>query len=182
MKYTVGVAMNPLDQLAGIAKTAEECGFSSIALPDSLFFMETQAADYPYTPDGSRMWNAETPWVDPLIAAAAMGAVTEKIDELLASTDQHPEALIFPAVSGGHQRHDVFTNSFKPALKRCGLENSGITPHSLRHFAGTHLAKANANLPEIKKWMGDSSTTAVMRYLHATDRTATLVEAMEHGF
>ncbi|MER2205283.1 MAG: LLM class F420-dependent oxidoreductase, partial [Rhodococcus sp. (in: high G+C Gram-positive bacteria)] len=45
MKYTVGVAMNPLDQLAGIAKTAEECGFSSIALPDSLFFMETQAAD-----------------------------------------------------------------------------------------------------------------------------------------
>lgn len=52
MKYTVGVAMNPLDQLAGIAKTAEECGFSSIALPDSLFFMETQAADYPYTPDG----------------------------------------------------------------------------------------------------------------------------------
>ncbi len=51
MKYTVGgVAMNPLDQLAGIAKTAEECGFSSIALPDSLFFMETQAADYPYTP------------------------------------------------------------------------------------------------------------------------------------
>ncbi len=80
MKYTVGVAMNPLDQLAGIAKTAEECGFSSIALPDSLFFMETQAADYPYTPDGSRMWNAETPWVDPLIAAAAMGAVTEKIE------------------------------------------------------------------------------------------------------
>jgi len=108
--------------------------------------------------------------------------LTEKIDELLASVDPNPESLIFPAVTGGHQRHDVFTNSFKPALKRCGLENSGITPHSLRHFAGTHLAKANANLPEIKKWMGDSSTTAVMRYLHATDRTASLVEAMEHGF
>lgn len=80
MKYTVGIAMNPLDQLPGIAKTAEECGFSSIALPDSLFYMQTQAAAYPYTPDGSRMWTAETPWVDPLIAAAAMGAVTEKIE------------------------------------------------------------------------------------------------------
>ena len=80
MKFTVGIAMNPLDQLSALAKTAEECGFSSIALPDSLFFMEKQSADYPYTPDGSRMWNEETPWVDPLIAAAAMGAVTSKIE------------------------------------------------------------------------------------------------------
>ncbi|AWK71015.1 LLM class F420-dependent oxidoreductase [Rhodococcus oxybenzonivorans] len=80
MKFTVGIAMNPLDQLPALAKTAEECGFSSIALPDSLFFMEKQSTDYPYTPDGSRMWNEETPWVDPLIAAAAMGAVTSKIE------------------------------------------------------------------------------------------------------
>ena len=41
--------------------------------------METQAADYPYTPDGSRIWSPETPWVDPLIAAAAMAAVTTKL-------------------------------------------------------------------------------------------------------
>ncbi|QTJ66065.1 TIGR03619 family F420-dependent LLM class oxidoreductase [Rhodococcus sp. ZPP] len=80
MKFTVGIAMNPLDQLPALAKTAEGCGFSSIALPDSLFFMEKQSTDYPYTPDGSRMWNEETPWVDPLIAAAAMGAVTSKIE------------------------------------------------------------------------------------------------------
>ncbi|MEV0947629.1 TIGR03619 family F420-dependent LLM class oxidoreductase [Rhodococcus sp. NPDC049939] len=79
MKFTVGIAMNPLDQLPALVQTAEECGYSSIALPDSLFFMEKQSAAYPYTPDGSRMWNEETPWVDPLIAAAALGAVTSKI-------------------------------------------------------------------------------------------------------
>jgi probable F420-dependent oxidoreductase len=79
MKFTLGIAMSPLDQLPELAKTAEECGFSSIALPDSLFFMETAAAKYPYTPDGSRMWNAETPWVDPLIGATAMAAVTSTI-------------------------------------------------------------------------------------------------------
>ena len=79
MKFTLGVAMSPLDQLAGLARTAEECGFASIALPDSLFYMETAAAKYPYTPDGSRMWNADTPWADPLIAAAAMAAVTSSI-------------------------------------------------------------------------------------------------------
>src|SRR5246127_4594808 len=71
--------MGPIDQLVDIAKTAEEVGFDNIALPDSIFYMEKAAADYPYTADGSRMWNEDTPWVDPLIAAGAMGAVTSKL-------------------------------------------------------------------------------------------------------
>lgn len=79
MKYTCSIAMGPIDQLVELARTAEEVGFDSIALPDSLFYMEKQSADYPYTADGSRMWNEDTPWVDPLIAAAAMGAVTSTL-------------------------------------------------------------------------------------------------------
>jgi probable F420-dependent oxidoreductase len=79
MKFTVGLALNPLDQLVELARTAEECGFSSIALPDSIFYSEEVAAQYPYTADGSRFWTEETPWTDPLIAAAAMGAATSRI-------------------------------------------------------------------------------------------------------
>jgi probable F420-dependent oxidoreductase len=79
VKFTLGVAMSPLDHLVELAKTAEACGFHSIALPDSIFYSERVSARYPYTPDGSRMWNAETPWVDPIAAAAAMGTVTERI-------------------------------------------------------------------------------------------------------
>ncbi|GAA1960847.1 TIGR03619 family F420-dependent LLM class oxidoreductase [Amycolatopsis minnesotensis] len=79
MKFSLSVAMNPVDQLTELARTAEECGFSSIVLPDSLFYSEEVSANYPYTPDGSRFWTEETPWVDPLVAAAAMGAVTERI-------------------------------------------------------------------------------------------------------
>jgi probable F420-dependent oxidoreductase len=41
--------------------------------------MEKQSTDYPYTPDGSRMWNEDTPWADPLIVAGAMGAVTSTL-------------------------------------------------------------------------------------------------------
>ncbi|GAA1218259.1 TIGR03619 family F420-dependent LLM class oxidoreductase [Prauserella alba] len=73
------MALTPLDQLTELAVTAEECGFSSIALPDSLFYSEQVSADYPYTPDGSRFWDENTPWVDPLIAAASMGAATDRI-------------------------------------------------------------------------------------------------------
>jgi probable F420-dependent oxidoreductase len=79
MQYTVSVAMSPVDQLTELAKTAEAVGFDSIALPDSIFYMEKQSADYPYTADGSRMWNEDTPWADPLIVAGAMGAVTSKL-------------------------------------------------------------------------------------------------------
>ena len=79
MQYTCAVPMAPIDQLIGIAKTAEEVGFDSIALPDSIFYMEKQSEDYPYTADGSRMWDENTPWVDPLIAAGAMGAVTSTL-------------------------------------------------------------------------------------------------------
>ncbi|MER7012894.1 TIGR03619 family F420-dependent LLM class oxidoreductase [Saccharopolyspora sp. NPDC000359] len=79
MKFTLSVAMSPLDQLTGLARTAEECGFAAVALPDSLFYSEQVSAAYPYTPDGSRMWDAETPWADPLIAAATMGAVTSRL-------------------------------------------------------------------------------------------------------
>jgi probable F420-dependent oxidoreductase len=79
MKFTLGVALAPLDQLIELARTAEECGFSSIALPDSIFYSEEVAADYPYTVDGRRFWDSETPWADPLIAAAAMGAATSRI-------------------------------------------------------------------------------------------------------
>jgi probable F420-dependent oxidoreductase len=79
MKFTLGIALSPLDQLTELARCAEECGFASIALPDSIFFMAEASAKYPYTPDGSRFWNEETPWPDPMVAAAAMGAVTSRI-------------------------------------------------------------------------------------------------------
>ncbi|TDC87901.1 TIGR03619 family F420-dependent LLM class oxidoreductase [Saccharopolyspora aridisoli] len=79
MKFTMSVAMTPLDQLVELARTAEECGFASVALPDSLFYSEKVSAEYPYTTDGSRMWDADTPWVDPLIGTAAMGAVTSRL-------------------------------------------------------------------------------------------------------
>lgn len=79
MKFTLSIALNPLDELTELARTAEECGFDSVALPDSLFFSEQVSAKYPYTSDGARFWTADSPWVDPMIAAAAMGAVTSRI-------------------------------------------------------------------------------------------------------
>lgn len=48
MKYTCAVPMCQLDRLIEIARTAEEVGSSSIALPDSIFYMENR--DYHGSP------------------------------------------------------------------------------------------------------------------------------------
>ena len=96
MKFTLGIALSPLDQLTELARTAEECGFSSVALPDSVFFAEKVSAKYPYTPDGGRFWDAMTPWPDPIAAAAAMGAVTSRIHfytQVLKLGSRHPVPL-----------------------------------------------------------------------------------------
>lgn len=102
MKFSMSVALSPPDQLADLAVAAEENGFSSIVLPDSLFYSEEVSADYPYTADGSRFWNADTPWVDPLVAAASMAAVTSRIrfyTSVLKLGSRHPVVLARQLVS-----------------------------------------------------------------------------------
>ena len=41
--------------------------------------LEELTTEYPYTADGNRRWEPFTPWVDPLVAIGALGAVTERL-------------------------------------------------------------------------------------------------------
>ncbi len=79
MRFTVPLPMMPSHHYVPMARAAEENGFDSIAVPDSVFFPETVSGDYPFTDGGERWWAPETPFVDPFVAIAAMGAVTERI-------------------------------------------------------------------------------------------------------
>lgn len=103
--------------------------------------------------------------------------ITELLDDLLSTrVGTSPSSLVFPSASGRHLRHDVFTAAWKRALKKSGVKP--FTPHGLRHFAGTAFASTGANIAELKDWLGDSSTSAVMRYVHDTGRAHHLVEKM----
>jgi integrase len=88
--------------------------------------------------------------------------------------------LFFPSPSDAkdHMRNDWFAKKLRKAKKLAGLENSGITPHSFQHFAGTYFASSGANLAEVKEWLGDSSTEAVQRYLHPVGRNSQIVQKM----
>ena len=79
MDFTMSIAMSQPEQYTALARTAEECGFTQVAVPDSSFWSEQVSDAYPYPADGARMWDEMTPFVDPFMAVAAMGAATERI-------------------------------------------------------------------------------------------------------
>lgn len=77
--FSLSLAMCPPDRLIPLAKAAEDAGWDSVAVPDSVFFPESVSADYPFTADGGRFWDASTPFVDPLVCIPAIAAVTERL-------------------------------------------------------------------------------------------------------
>lgn len=79
MRFTVPLPMLPPQHYVPMARAADEHGFDSIAVPDSVFFAETVTGDYPFTSDGQRWWQPETPFLDPFVAVPAMAAVTERV-------------------------------------------------------------------------------------------------------
>ncbi len=79
LKFSIILAMLDPAHYVPLARAADECGFDAIAVPDSVFFPEKVSAPYPYTPDGSRFWAPETPWIEPWVAIPAMAAVTTRL-------------------------------------------------------------------------------------------------------
>jgi probable F420-dependent oxidoreductase len=79
VKWTLAAALVPAERLLDLARTAEESGYTSVALPDSVFYPEQVSAKYPYTADGSRFWTPEMEFIDPFVAIPAMAAVTTRL-------------------------------------------------------------------------------------------------------
>ena len=63
MRFTVPLPMMPAHHYVPMAKAAEDAGFDSIAVPDSVFFPETVSGDYPFADGGERWWAPDTPFV-----------------------------------------------------------------------------------------------------------------------
>jgi integrase len=110
--------------------------------------------------------------------------MTPVVDDFLnAMSNTDPETLLFGTQStkegvDEHLRHDVLAKNWSRALKRAGIEDQGITFHSLRHFAGTQYHLAGAVIPDLMKWLGDSSIASIQRYLHDTNRAAIVTNNM----
>src|SRR5580692_7938164 len=62
-----------------LAKAAEDAGYDSMVVPDSLCYPEVSDSTYPFNPDGSREFLDDKPFLEPFSLIPAMGAVTERL-------------------------------------------------------------------------------------------------------
>jgi probable F420-dependent oxidoreductase len=62
-----------------LAQAAEEAGYDSFTVPDSLAYPKESDSKYPFTPDGGREFLEDKPFLDPFSLIPALGAVTSRI-------------------------------------------------------------------------------------------------------
>src|SRR6185436_738698 len=76
MKFWQSVTFSEPDDLLPIARLTEQIGFHGVFVSEHVFFPEKLESKYPYSADGTPVFTADTPWLDPWAQIAAMAAVT----------------------------------------------------------------------------------------------------------
>ncbi|MBI2170280.1 MAG: TIGR03619 family F420-dependent LLM class oxidoreductase [Actinobacteria bacterium] len=79
MRFSYAESMIDPSFYLPLARATEDAGFDSFIVPDSIAYPRESEALYPFTPDGSREFLEDKPFLDPFALSAAMGAVTERI-------------------------------------------------------------------------------------------------------
>jgi len=79
MKFTYAEAMTDPAFYVPLAQAAEEAGFDSFLVPDSVAYPEHSDSVYPFNPDGSREFLDGKPFLEPFALISALGTVTERI-------------------------------------------------------------------------------------------------------
>jgi alkanesulfonate monooxygenase SsuD/methylene tetrahydromethanopterin reductase-like flavin-dependent oxidoreductase (luciferase family) len=79
MRFSYQIGMCEPDHYLPLAKAAEQAGYHGITIPDSICYPKEASSKYPYNKDGSREFLERVPFIESLIAVAAMAAVTQKI-------------------------------------------------------------------------------------------------------
>jgi probable F420-dependent oxidoreductase len=79
MRFSYAESMCDPSQYLPLAVAAEEAGWDGFVVPDSVGYPEFSDSKYPYTPDGSREFLEDRPFLDPFALISAMGAVTQRL-------------------------------------------------------------------------------------------------------
>jgi probable F420-dependent oxidoreductase len=79
MRFAYHATMCDPEFYLPLAMAAEEVGFDSFTLPDSVCYPEESDSRYPYNGTGDREFLDGVPFLDPFALIPAMGAVTTKI-------------------------------------------------------------------------------------------------------
>lgn len=79
MRFSFAESMCDPTHFLPLARAAEESGWTSFVVPDSICYPQDSDSKYPYTPDGKREFLSGKPFIEPFTLIPAMAAVTEKL-------------------------------------------------------------------------------------------------------
>ncbi len=79
MRFTFAESMIDPSFYVPLAQAAEDAGYDSFLVPDSIAYPQESDSTYPFNPDGSREFLDGKPFLDPFQLIAVLGTVTERI-------------------------------------------------------------------------------------------------------
>jgi probable F420-dependent oxidoreductase len=79
MRFSYAESMTDPSFYAPLARAAEEAGYHSMVIPDSICYPRHATSEYPYNPDGSREFLEDKPFLEPFSLIPALGAVTSRL-------------------------------------------------------------------------------------------------------
>lgn len=79
MRFCYAESMTDPAFYAPLARAAEEAGYDSMVVPDSICYPAECASVYPFSPDGTREFLEDKPFLEPFSLIPALGAVTSRL-------------------------------------------------------------------------------------------------------
>ncbi len=79
MRFSYAESMVDPTYYLPLARAAEEAGYDGMVVPDSICYPLESESKYPFSPDHSREFLEDKPFIEPFSLIPAMGAVTERL-------------------------------------------------------------------------------------------------------
>ena len=79
MRFSYAESMVDPSYYLPLARAAEEAGYDGMVVPDSICYPEVSDSTYPFSPDHTRQFLDDKPFIEPFSLIPAMGAVTENL-------------------------------------------------------------------------------------------------------
>jgi probable F420-dependent oxidoreductase len=79
VRFSYAESMTDPSFYAPLARAAEEAGYDSMVIPDSICYPEHSGSVYPFNPDGTREFLEDKPFLEPFSLIPALGAVTSRL-------------------------------------------------------------------------------------------------------
>jgi probable F420-dependent oxidoreductase len=79
VRFSYAESMTSPSYYAPLARAAEEAGYDSMVVPDSICYPEHSTSVYPFNPDGTREFLEDKPFLEPFSLIPALGAITERL-------------------------------------------------------------------------------------------------------